>query len=654
MNLADPAGAFGGNELPFVPAMNVLGENMILRDELLEAISRVIAHGQFMLGPEIDALEAALTAMHGGSHAVAVNSGTDALLLALKTAGVGPGDEVITVANSFVATAGAIRQAGALPHFVDVGADENMCPDSLAREIGPRTRAVVPVHLRGRPADMARIAAIAAANGSAIIEDAAQAIGASVTDAAGGERLVGTIGAFGCFSMHPQKVLGAIGDGGVVICGDRSAAEQIRLYRHHGLAWRDHVQCWGQNSRLDSIQAAVLLVKLRRLPEWIERRRRIAATYLEALGGLDLTLPSERPGDRSVFYHFSVMCERRDALRRHLAADGIDARIHYPVPIHRQPAAVPGTIRLPEEGLPNTEWQAARQLTLPVHHDLTDGQIDQVVQSVRAFFSGARRASAAPRPERAGGLAIGCCIQADEAGSPYLRGFDYCEVPLSHFEDGADGEAGAGGAGGRPSPLVSMGVFARGSDLFLAPDSEPRARERIAFVTRLLQRSGVEAITFGAGAARSIPAGMDPEEGELRLAAILGELARSSAEAGIRLFVENLPSVESNVFNRVAEMVDFFDRRGIEDAQIVYDLRAAAVEGDDPEDAVRHVHRIGHLHLPYPETLYPGDAWALVARLVEAGYRGRISVEPYRVAVDPGVSAFGLRLREMVAGLDGS
>ncbi len=365
-----------------VPIMNVTEENRLLEAEIRQAIARVIAHGQYMLGPEVETFERQVAEMLGARHVIGVNSGTDALLLSYKALGVMPGDEIITVANSFVATAGAIRQAGAVPHFVDVGPDENLDPDRLEAAIGPRTAAIVPVHLRGKPAAMDRILAFARDRGIPVVEDACQAFGARR-----GGKAAGTFGRFGCFSMHPQKVLGAIGDAGMIVTDDDDAAARLRLLRHHGLRNRDDVDVWGQNSRLDTIQAAVLLVKLRRVGGWIEKRRAIARRYLDAFAGFGLGLPAEGAEEYAVYYHFSVFSPRRDALRDHLARRGIDARIHYPTPIHAQAGAAPGTFIVPPEGLPGLERQSLQQLSLPVHHDLTDGQVQAVIDAVAEFHA---------------------------------------------------------------------------------------------------------------------------------------------------------------------------------------------------------------------------------------------------------------------------
>jgi len=372
-----------------VPMMNVVRENQILESQLSSAISGVFRHGQFMLGPEVATFEERVARFLGVSHVIGVNSGTDALLFALKAVGAGPGDEIVTAANSFIATAGAARQLGIVVRFADVGPDENLDPLRIEEALTPRTKAIVPVHLRGRPARLDEICEIAARHGIPVIEDASQAFGARI-----GDRHVGTIGALGCFSMHPQKVLAAIGDAGIVTTNDAEAARQIRLWRHHGLRSRDEASVWGQNSRLDSLQAAVLLVKLDYVSRWIERRREIARIYDAAFSDIardrDLVLPEEAADQYSVYYHYSVFSERRDEFQAALHEHGVDARAHYPIPIHKQDAALPSTMRLPIGGLPVTEWQAARQLSLPIHHDFSDDQIACVIAAVNSFYGRAR------------------------------------------------------------------------------------------------------------------------------------------------------------------------------------------------------------------------------------------------------------------------
>ncbi len=369
-----------------IPIMNVAGENAALAEELTAAVARVFEHGQLMLGPEVGEFEDRVAELLGTRHAIGVNSGTDALVLTMKALGIGPGREVMTTPNTFIATVGAIRQCGATAVLVDVDGDENIDPTQIEPHITPRTAAIIPVHLRGRPARMDRIMAIAERHHLAVIEDASQAFGARFQG-----RCVGSFGIAGCFSLHPQKVLAASGDAGVIATDDDALAGKIRLLRHHGLRTRDQVEIWGQNSRLDSIQAAILNVKLNHLDAWIARRREVAEAYRQRLRGLDLVLPEEGPGEFCVYYHFSVFAPQRDALLAHLQAHGVDARVHYPTPIHKQKVA--GDIVVAEGGLPAAERQSTEQLSLPIYPGLTPEQLGIVVNAVRAFHTDPRRAT---------------------------------------------------------------------------------------------------------------------------------------------------------------------------------------------------------------------------------------------------------------------
>jgi len=623
------------SEDPVAPIMNVMAENATLRARIHEAIDRVIDHGQYMLGPEVAAFETEAARFLDAPHPIAVNSGTDALLLALKAAGVGPGDEVITVANSFVATAGAIVQAGARPHFVDVGPDENMCPDSLAAEIGPRTRAIIPVHLRGRPARMIEICALAARHGVAVIEDASQAFGAKLRLDDGRWARLGTIGDYGAFSLHPQKVLGAIGDAGIVVTANPDAARDMWLMHHHGLADRDNVLRWGQNSRLDTIQAAVLRLKLAELDRWIERRREIAATYDAGLADLDLVLPREAPGEFAVYYHYSVFSEARDAFQAHLNAAGVDARMHYPVAIHRQPPARDGC-RLPAAGLPRTEAQAARQLTLPIHHDFTEAQVGRVIDAVRDFHVGRRRAGA-----------IGACHSAADAASPHLAGLDFREIPLSLIEDGTCYPGAL-----LPPAVLSMGVFPPGTNLFGGQQDLTDALDRVDRVVEKVADAGLAGITFGAGAVRSIPAAVPRQAGLETLGRILTRLDRGCRDAKITLFIENLPPVQSNVFNTLDEIAAFCARFAMANTKILFDLRAACLAGDAPGAFDRHLPRIGHIHLTFPENVLSGEhvTDAFLRRLRQKDYAGRIAIEPVGVRWSADTAALARRARRVLGG----
>jgi dTDP-4-amino-4,6-dideoxygalactose transaminase len=361
-----------------IPINNLGPENAELIRELTDGIQAVLRRGDFMLGEPVDLFESRFAEWCQAKWAVGVNSGTDALALTFRALGIGPGDEVITVPNTFVATVGAILQCGATPVFVDVGEDENMDPDSLAEAMTERTRAVVPVHLRGRPARMDRIMEIADRHGVFVIEDCAQAHGARFAG-----KPVGTFGVAGCFSMHPQKILGACGDAGVIITSDAALADRLRLLRHHGLRTRDRVEIWGCNSRLDSLQAAVLTVKLGHLEKWIRRRRALASQYFEGLDGLPLQLPVEREPEYAVYYLFTVQAERRDQLRDYLREQGIDARIHYPKLIPDQPAAMGA--RCHAQPLANARRQCDRILSLPIYPSLSEEDLQYVVRCVRRF-----------------------------------------------------------------------------------------------------------------------------------------------------------------------------------------------------------------------------------------------------------------------------
>ena len=356
-------------------------QNESIEADLLDAVRDVIRSGQAILGDPVAQFEKALADLHQLAWAIGVKSGTDALCLALRAVGVGPGDEVITVPNSFVATVAAIVHVGANPVLVDVDEAMTMDPDALEGAITPRTRAVIPVHLHGRPARMDEIVRIVKRHDLAIIEDCAQAIGARLRD-----RLVGTFGVAGCYSMHPLKNLGALGDAGAIVGSGADLRDRLRLLRNHGLRTRDECDVWGFNARLDTIQAAMLLVKLRHLANWTMARRAIAARYLAALSDLPLVLPHERPGEFCVWHGFVVQTDERDALRSFLRRQGVEALIYYPIPIHRQRAA--RELGYACGRFPNCERQAERILSLPVRHDLTAEQVDRVVSAVREFFCG--------------------------------------------------------------------------------------------------------------------------------------------------------------------------------------------------------------------------------------------------------------------------
>lgn len=364
-----------------VPYLDLAAQHRPLKAELLDAVGSVIDSGQFILGPQVPAFEAALAAVCGTKHAVGLNSGTDALILALRALGVGPGDEVITAANSFVASASAAALVGATPVLVDVRDDYNMDPEALARAVTPRTKAIIPVHLTGRPADMDPILAVAKKHKLSVIEDCAQAIAAEYRG-----RRVGSMGTIGCFSLHPLKTLNACGDGGAAVTDDAALLAKMVLLRNLGLQSRENCTDWSSNSRLDTVQAAMLLVKLKHLDAWTAARRKNAAFYQEALAGIPgLVAPRDQSFEKAVYHTFIVQADRRDALKAFLAERGIDTAIHYPRPIHLQDAAKP--LGKPPGSFPVAERQAGRILSLPVYPELSRSQLDWVAASIREFYS---------------------------------------------------------------------------------------------------------------------------------------------------------------------------------------------------------------------------------------------------------------------------
>jgi len=354
-----------------------------LRPEIDAAIARVLDRGWFILGEEGESFEREFAADMGVACAVGVASGTEAIVLALTALGIGPGDEVITVSATAVATVAAIRQAGATPVLVDMDEGMTLDPAQLQAAVTPRTRAVVPVHLYGQPADMAPILDLAAQHGLRVIEDACQAHGAEVEG-----RRVGTLGDAGCFSFYPSKNLGALGDAGLVTTGDADLGARLRSMRFYGQPRRDHVERHGINSRLDEIQAAILRVKLPRLDAWNARRAALAAIYTADLADLEvagaLALPWARKGCRHVYHLYAIRTHPRDALRAHLAECGIETLVHYPVPVHAQPAHA-GTPVGPG-GLPRTQAWAQTELSLPLYPELRDDEVRRVAEAVKAFF----------------------------------------------------------------------------------------------------------------------------------------------------------------------------------------------------------------------------------------------------------------------------
>lgn len=364
-----------------IPLVDLRAQYQALRDELLPEIEAVLEGMQLLLGPNTRAFERDFAAYCGANHALTVSNGTDALHVALRACGIGGGDEVITVANTFVATVEAIEMSGARAVLVDIDPRTGtLDPDQVEAAISPRTRAVLPVHLYGHPADLDPLLEIARRHNLRLIEDTAQAHGAEYR----GRRL-GGIGDIGCFSFYYSKNLGAYGEGGGVVTSDSDLAERMRLLRDHGSPEKYRHSTFGFNARGDELQSAVLKVKLRYLDGWNARRRELAAFYTDGLADLDLRPPFTADWATPVFHLYAIHTPRRDALLDHLRSRGIGAGIHYPIPIHQQEGY--RHVIIGPGGLANAERWAAETLSLPIYPELSDDDAGYVVETVREFFA---------------------------------------------------------------------------------------------------------------------------------------------------------------------------------------------------------------------------------------------------------------------------
>jgi dTDP-4-amino-4,6-dideoxygalactose transaminase len=353
-----------------VPMLDLSAQNQPLRAQIMDAIGRVVDSGRFIMGPDVERFETEIAAACGVSHAIGVSSGTDALLVALMAANVGAGDTVITTPFSFFATAGTVSRLGARPIFVDIDpATFNLDPDAAAAAVDRTTKALIPVHLFGRAATIPKTQV-------AVIEDAAQSIGASKL-----------LGIAGCLSFFPSKNLGAFGDAGAVYTNDAAFADRVSLLRTHGGRPKYYHQAIGGNFRLDSLQAAVLSVKLPHLAAWTEARRANAARYrrlfTEAKVPAELVVPTDAPGH--IYNQFSIRAPRRDALREYLAKAGIGTEIYYPVPFHMQPCFA--DLGYAPGAFPHSERAAAEVLALPVYPELTAAQQAYVVEQIAQFYA---------------------------------------------------------------------------------------------------------------------------------------------------------------------------------------------------------------------------------------------------------------------------
>lgn len=393
-----------------IPMADLKAQYLSIRDEIDAAVQRVIENSQFILGPEVDAFEKEMAVYCGVGHAVGVASGTEALQLALLACGIGPGDEVITTPFTFIATAEAITQVGAIPVFVDIDpVTYNIDPDLIEAKITPRTKCILPVHLYGEPAGMDAIMASSQKHNLKVIEDCAQALGAKYTSPAVGAHLqvrpqppviashevarqsnphsakVGSLGHAGCLSFFPSKTLGAYGDGGMVVTNDPQTAENLKMLRNHGAKQKYYHLVPGFNSRLDGLQAAILRVKLRYLDKWIEQRRRVAGLYAKHLGKIPhIALPHQSEGNYHCFNYYTIRLTdpkiNREALQKGLNAKGIGSMIYYPVSLHLQ--AVYASQGGKKGDFPHSERAQEEVLSLPIYPEMTEEQVAEVATAI--------------------------------------------------------------------------------------------------------------------------------------------------------------------------------------------------------------------------------------------------------------------------------
>ena len=362
-----------------VPFVNYPEHYRRIWDEVMESIEEVLSKGDLILRDQLRQFEGNIASFVGVKYAVGVNSGTDALLFSLKAANICPGDEVITVAHTFVATVSVIVQCGAKPILVDIGEDMNMDIEQAAKAITPKTKAIVPVYLNGRMCEMEKLMQIANEHDLLVIEDAAQALGAKFEG-----KMAGSFGLTGCFSFYPAKMLGAAGDGGLAVTDDEEIAEKIRLLRDHGYQRSTgDILYYGYNSRLDNLQAAILDVKLKHLPEWIERRRELASLYQQRLSDLqELKLPP-LSNDRffDVYQNYVIRSKERDGLVEHLRESGIEILISWPEPMHHHEV-----LGLKHFHLPMTKRISNEVLSLPMYPELSDENLEFVIEAVHKFY----------------------------------------------------------------------------------------------------------------------------------------------------------------------------------------------------------------------------------------------------------------------------
>lgn len=352
--------------------------NLVIKNKILTNINEIFENGQYILGGYNYLLEEKIKKYLNVQYVLGVNSGTDALILALKSLGIGKGDEVITVSNSFFATAAAIVAVGAKPILVDIDRSRNIDISKIEESISPNVKAIIPVHLDGNPCDMGKICEIARKYNIYIVEDAAQAFGSGI-----GEKYVGTFGDIGCFSFHPLKTLSGAGDGGLIITDNKEIYEKILKLRNHGLTSRDDVSIWGLNSRLDELQAAILSVKIDYIDDVKMVRNNFAKTYKELLNPSYISYPEQMINSHQNYNSFVIFVKKRDKLVNYLSKHGVECKIHYPIPIHKQS---PFIEEFGETILEQTELQSEEILSLPIHENHSVEDIQIVCHLINKFF----------------------------------------------------------------------------------------------------------------------------------------------------------------------------------------------------------------------------------------------------------------------------
>ncbi|SFI65678.1 DegT/DnrJ/EryC1/StrS family aminotransferase [Thermoflavimicrobium dichotomicum] len=365
-----------------IPLIDLQAQYQTIREEVRQAIDQVLDQGRYILGPEVKALEEEIADFCGVKYAVGVANGTDALLLALDAYGIGPGDEVITTPFTFFATAEVISQLGATPVFVDIDPKTyNIDVMQIREKITSKTKAIIPVHIFGQPANMDEIVAIAKEHDLFVLEDAAQAIGAEYKG-----RKIGAWGNAATFSFFPTKNLGGYGDGGMVVTNDEELAKKIRILRVHGSNPKYYHSMIGYNSRLDELQAAILRVKLRYLEQWNDARRQKAALYNELLKDTPVVTPYHAENRKHIYHLYIIQAEERDDLMKYLKDKGISTGVYYPVPLHRQ--EVYKHLGYPEGSLPNAEYMANRTFALPLYAELEDETIQYIADTIKSYYQG--------------------------------------------------------------------------------------------------------------------------------------------------------------------------------------------------------------------------------------------------------------------------